>query len=132
MIMGLLRLAMLAQRRNPAGSCHPAPGGAQGGGPQTDLKHFWETVRDKAGIPDVRVHDLRHTYASVLASSGLSLPIIGQLLGHTNPLTTSRYAHLFDDPLRAATERAGAVISRASSGRRGAKVISMAEAKSRG
>ncbi|HEY1749577.1 MAG TPA: tyrosine-type recombinase/integrase [Xanthobacteraceae bacterium] len=112
-------------------SPHVFPSGAQGGGPQTDLKHFWETVRDKAGMPDVRVHDLRHTYASVLASAGLSLPIIGQLLGHTNPLTTSRYAHLFDDPLRAATERAGAVISRASGGR-GAKVISLAEAKSRG
>jgi len=57
------------------------------------------------------VHDLRHTYASVLASAGLSLPIIGQLLGHTTPTTTARYAHLFDDPLRAAAERAGAIIT---------------------
>jgi integrase len=56
------------------------------------------------------VHDLRHTYASILASAGLSLPIIGKLLGHTNPLTTNRYAHLFDDPLRAATERVGAIV----------------------
>jgi site-specific recombinase XerD len=54
---------------------------------------------------------LRHTYASVLASSGLSLPIIGALLGHTQPGTTARYAHLLDDPLRAATERAAAVIT---------------------
>jgi site-specific recombinase XerD len=54
---------------------------------------------------------LRHTFASVLASSGLSLPIIGQLLGHTTAQTTHRYAHLFDDPLRAATERASAIIT---------------------
>ena len=49
----------------------------------------------------LRRHDLRHSYASVLVSAGLSLPIIGALLGHTQPGTTARYAHLFDDPLRA-------------------------------
>ena len=59
----------------------------------------------------VRLHDLRHTHASILASLGLSLPIIGRLLGHTQPATTARYAHLMDDPLRAATERAGAIIT---------------------
>ena len=74
-------------------------------------------VRDKAGElvtewqADARLHDLRHTYASILASHGLSLPIIGQLLGHTQAATTARYAHLMDDPLRAATERVGAVVS---------------------
>jgi site-specific recombinase XerD len=57
------------------------------------------------------MHDLRHTYASVLASAGLSLPVIGALLGHSQPATTARYSHLFDDPLRAATERAGAIIA---------------------
>ena len=60
---------------------------------------------------DARMHDLRHTYASILASHGLSLPIIGSLLGHTQAQTTQRYAHLMDDPLRAATERVGAVVS---------------------
>jgi integrase len=54
--------------------------------------------------------------SSILASAGLSLPIIGALLGHTNPSTTARYAHLFDDPLRAAAERVGAVVTTASSG----------------
>jgi integrase len=77
-----------------------------------------------------RIHDLRHTYASILASSGLSLPIIGQLLGHTQSQTTARYAHLADDPLRAATERAGAVISGA--GKPGAEVVTMAGARTRG
>jgi integrase len=58
-----------------------------------------------------RIHDLRHTYASVLASAGLSLPVIGALLGHSQPATTARYSHLFDDPLRAATEKAASVIA---------------------
>ncbi|MBB6254115.1 tyrosine-type recombinase/integrase [Nitrospirillum iridis] len=66
-----------------------------------------------AGLTDVRVHDLRHTYASILVSAGLSLPIIGALLGHTQAQTTARYAHLMDDPLRAATERVGAVVGAA-------------------
>jgi len=56
--------------------------------------------RRDAGITGLRVHDLRHHYASVLASSGYSLPVIGQLLGHTQAATTQRYAHLFDDVLR--------------------------------
>ena len=76
-----------------------------------DLDDAWGLLRKTAKIPDVRLHDLRHTFASVLASSGLSLPIIGQLLGHTTAQTTHRYAHLFDDPLRAATERASAIIT---------------------
>ena len=58
----------------------------------------------------VRIHDLRHSYASILASGGMSLPIIGRLLGHTQAQTTARYAHLMDDPLRAATERVGAIV----------------------
>jgi integrase len=56
---------------------------------------------------DYRLHDNRHTHASHLVSSGLSLEIVGRLLGHTNPLTTKRYAHLSDEPLRAAAERFG-------------------------
>jgi integrase len=64
-----------------------------------------------ARLGGVRLHDLRHTFASVLASAGLSLPLIGALLGHTQPGTTARYAHLFDDPLRAATEKAAAIIT---------------------
>ena len=76
-----------------------------------DIDDAWNALRKTANIPDVRLHDLRHTYASVLASAGLSLPIIGSLLGHSTAATTHRYAHLFDDPLRAATERASAIIT---------------------
>ena len=67
-------------------------------------------MRRVAEITGVRLHDLRHSYASILASSGMSLPIIGALLGHTQASTTHRYAHLVDDALRAATERVGAVV----------------------
>lgn len=86
-------------------------------------------VMDAKGKPvmvweaTVRVHDLRHTYASILASAGMSLPIIGALLGHTQAATTQRYAHLMDDPLRAATERVGAVVT--GSGTAGADVVAM-------
>ena len=88
----------------------PARAGAETGH-LTEIKKSWAALCKAADLSGVRIHDLRHTYASVLASAGLSLPIIGALLGHTQPNTTARYAHLFDDPLRAATERAGAVIS---------------------
>jgi len=69
-----------------------------------DLKKFWRSVLSKAGIIDYRIHDNRHTHASQLVSSGMSLAIVGHLLGHTNPMTTQRYAHIADDPLREAAE----------------------------
>ena len=75
-----------------------------------------EVLRD-AGITDLRVHDLRHWHASLLASMGLSLPIIGALLGHASTATTQRYAHLVDDALRAATDRVGAAVHPAAQGR---------------
>jgi integrase len=66
-------------------------------------KKAWATIRKKAGLEGVRIHDIRHTYASHLASAGLSLSIIGKLLGHTQVSTTQRYAHLADESLRKAT-----------------------------
>jgi integrase len=85
------------------------------------LRLCWYAACKAAGITNARIHDLRHTFASVLASSGSSLPIIGQLLGHTQPGTTQRYAHLLDDPLREATERVGAIVT----GAKKAKVVSL-------
>jgi integrase len=85
--------------------------GRVNGGPREGIKRPWGEICKTAGLKTtVRVHDLRHTYASILASAGLSLPIIGQLLGHTQAATTLRYIDLFDDPLRAATERVGAIV----------------------
>lgn len=91
-------------------------------GHQKDIKGAWAALCEMAEIEDCRIHDLRHTYASQLASAGLSLPVIGALLGHTQPQTTARYSHLFDDPLREATERVGAIVSASS---RGANVIDL-------
>jgi integrase len=101
---------LLAEIRNGSKSEYVFPG-RDGVGPMTEIKKSWASLCRAAGIDGVRLHDLRHTYASVLASAGLSLPVIGALLGHTQPGTTARYAHLFDDPLRAATERAAAIVT---------------------
>ena len=76
--------------------------GTQNDQPRTDLKRPWQAIRARAGLQDVRLHDLRHSYASVGAGVGLGLPIIGKLLGHSQPRTSARYAHLADDPLRRA------------------------------
>jgi len=73
--------------------------------PRHDLNRPWRLVSKRAGIDGVRLHDLRHTHASVGAGAGLGLPIIGKLLGHTQASTTQRYAHLDADPLRRASDR---------------------------
>lgn len=109
------------------------------GKPLTDVKRTWASVCLKAGLteqvpkkarngkvvkdndgkpimiaqPSVRMHDLRHSFASILVSAGASLPLIGQMLGHTQVQTTQRYAHLFDDPLREAAETVGQVVDAA-------------------
>jgi integrase len=67
---------------------------------------LWRRVRAEAGLPEVRLHDLRHSFASNIVNAGGSLPIIGALLGHRSTQTTARYAHLTDDPLRAVADRA--------------------------
>ena len=67
--------------------------------PLTDLQPFWQRVRARAGLKDTRIHDLRHTFASIAVSNGKSLPMIGKLLGHTQVQTTARYAHLAVKPI---------------------------------
>jgi integrase len=82
------------------------------GGPRGGIKRRWAEICKAAGFKaPTRIHDLRHTYASILASSGHSLPLIGKLLGHTQASTTQRYSHLYDDPLRAATESVGKIVN---------------------
>jgi integrase len=83
------------------------------GGHRTTIKRNWAQITKAAGITGLRIHDLRHSFASQLASGGASLPLIGALLGHSNPVTTHRYAHLYDDPQRAAVERVGAEVEAA-------------------
>lgn len=90
----------------PDGSEWLFPGDIEGR-PIEDLRRFWADVQNKAGIHGVRIHDLRHTFASLLISGGASLPIVGKLLGHTQAKTTQRYAHLFDDPVRQGVDAVG-------------------------
>jgi integrase len=74
------------------------------------LQHTWATVTETAGLQGVRLHDLRHSFASVAVSSGLSLLLVGALLGHASVATTQRYSHLMDSALRQATAAIGSKI----------------------
>ena len=87
--------------------------GRGGKGHFIGLFHAWERIREKASLQDVRIHDLRHSFASFGAGGGLGLPILGKLLGHRNAATTERYAHLADDPVRMAAEGVAGEIARA-------------------
>ncbi|MBW9062021.1 tyrosine-type recombinase/integrase [Rhizobium herbae] len=87
--------------------------GGRSGQHLVNVKGPWGRLRKKAGLDDLRIHDLRHSFASVAASMGESLPIIGKLLGHTQAQTTARYAHLQIDPLRAASNAIGVAVSAA-------------------
>ncbi|TLG72785.1 site-specific integrase [Methylocystis sp. B8] len=99
--------------------------GAKDGAPRADLKKPWAAVTRAAGLEGVRLHDLRHSFASFGAGASLGLPIIGKLLGHTQATTTQRYAHLDADPLRRAADAIGTTIAAAMDGGRGAKILPM-------
>jgi integrase len=90
--------------------------GRKDGARLTDLQHPWRRIREQAGLPDVRIHDLRHSYASGALALGEGLPMIGKLLGHTQVQTTARYAHLAKDPLRAAANKVSDFIGTAING----------------
>jgi integrase len=77
----------------------------------TDLQPFWQRVRARAGLKDVRIHDLRHTFASTAVATGQGLPMIGKLLGHTQVQTTARYAHLATDPIKLAANHVATKIA---------------------
>ena len=81
------------------------------GGPLINLQKPWSRIRAIADLEDVRMHDLRHTFASVAAMGGMSLPMIGALLGHSQPQTTARYAHLAANPMMEASEQIGKQIA---------------------
>jgi integrase len=99
--------------------------GARDGAPRADLKKPWAAVKRAAGIEGVRLHDLRHSFASIGAGASLGLPIIGKLLGHSQASTTHRYAHLDADPLRRAVDTIGVTISAAMDGGKGGEVVGL-------
>jgi integrase len=88
----------------------------------------WRAIRKQAGLDNVRLHDLRHAFASVAAGSGMGLPIIGKMLGHTQAQTTQRYAHLAADPVKAAAASVAGTIAAAMSGKP-AEVLPMRKTK---
>ena len=75
------------------------------------LQHYWWKLRIEAGLDDVRLHDLRHTYASVALRSGETVPTIARLLGHNDPATTLKYTHLNHDAVREAVEAIAPVLA---------------------
>ena len=79
--------------------------GKRPGAHLTDLQHPWRRIRTRAGLEDVRIHDLRHSFASRALALGESLPMIGKLLGHTQVQTTARYAHLANESVKASGSR---------------------------
>jgi integrase len=87
--------------------------GTRDGARSGAIDRVWSRVRAAAGLPDVRLHDLRHSFASMGVVDGLSLPIIGALLGHKHSATTARYAHLAAGPLRSANDAVGSRIAAA-------------------
>ena len=87
----------------PKGSPWLFPGDTPGQ-PVQEIRRFWRNMQREAELPEVRIHDLRHTFASLLVSGGASLEMVGRLLGHTQMSTTQRYAHFMDSPLRAGVD----------------------------
>ena len=136
------------EKRRKPGEPKPAPS------PRADLKRPWEAIAraagffeqvpavdeggkavvDKNGKPvmversTVRLHDLRHSFASTGAGASLGLPIIGKLLGHSQPATTARYSHLDADPMRRAADIIGNQIAAAMAGKQ-AEVVQLETAK---
>jgi len=111
-VLGAPALDVLAKLPRVEG-CRYVIAGASGDAPRKDLKRPWAMVTRAAGLDGVRLHDLRHTFASHGASAGLGLLVIGRLLGHADVKTTNRYAHLADDPLRRAADMVGAGLAAA-------------------
>jgi integrase len=94
-----------------------------------NLEKPWRRIRKAAKLDDVRLHDLRHSFASVAASGGQSLVVIGKMLGHSQPATTARYAHLADDPVKAASDAVGRHIAAAMEDTSGGTIVRLTKAK---
>lgn len=115
--IGAAALACLAKLSRAEGATYVFPAEGDPSKHYVGTPRIWEKVKIAAVLPGVRLHDLRHTFASFGAAGGLSLPLIGALLGHRDVKTTGQYAHLADDPVRLAADRTEAAISGAMAGK---------------
>jgi integrase len=123
-VIGAPAMLVLSQLPNDSSSPYIFTG-RDVGKPLRDLSRVWYAVRSAAKLDDLRLHDLRHSFASVTASSGGSLLLIGKLLGHKDTSTTAKYAHLLDDPVRAAADTASKSLAAWLSGEVAAKPRSL-------
>jgi integrase len=108
--LGAPAIRLIASLKPVAGNPYLLPGNAEGTH-LADLKTVWGRIRKAAGLDDVRIHDLRHSFASMGASNGDSLLVLGALLGHKSAKTTQRYAHLADHPVKSAADRIATTIA---------------------
>jgi integrase len=115
-------LAVLAALPRLQGNPHVIVGNVRGAR-LINLEKPWRAIRESAGLDDVRLHDLRHAFGAVAASSGMGLPIIGKMLGHTQAATTQRYAHVASDPVKAAAAAVSSKIEGAMRGERQAATV---------
>ena len=106
----------ILERQPSTGSAYVFPATSNLGRPLSHHLPLWRSVRREAGIEDVRLHDLRHTFASHAVLQGVPLPVVSRLLGHKRPSMTLRYAHVGDRETEAAAERIGAAIEHALDG----------------
>ena len=113
---GAPALELLASLPRYEGSEYVFPA-ATGEGQYVGLPKVWYRIRKSAGLSDVRLHDLRHSFARFGVAGGDSLPVIGAILGHSDAATTQRYAHLADHVKRAAANRISGRIAAAMEGK---------------
>ena len=128
--LGAPALELLASLPRVEGNPYVLPGEKEGEH-FVGLQKVWERLRKRAGLEDLRLHDLRHSFASVAVAGGDSLYLVGKVLGHRQSATTERYAHLADDPLRAVAERTAGTIAAAMNGQPegGAEVVPLPKRK---
>jgi integrase len=126
--LGAPALRTLAELPRQEGSPYVLPA-ERGDGHFVGIQRPWQRVRGAAGLDDVRIHDLRHSFASIAVSGGDSLYLVGKVLGHRQSRTTERYAHLKDDPLRAVANRTSERIAAIMQGDRGTEVVPLPSSK---
>ena len=119
--LGAPAVELLASLPRLEGNPYVLPGNKTGGH-FVGLPKVWRRVRARARLPGVRLHDLRHSFASSAVGLGESHAVIGKLLGHTQVQTTARYAHLADNPVQASAERVSSEIARLMNGKVKAKI----------
>lgn len=127
-LLGAAALEVLSEIPRVEGNPYVLPG--LEGRHFVGLQKTWERIRTRAGLEDVRLHDLRHSFASVAVAGGNSLYLIGKLLGHQQARTTERYAHIADDPLKAVADKtAGQIAAAMKGGDGGAEVVDLTKRK---